>query len=93
MILKIGRNSNERIVPQISPEYIWEYIDKVTNAYAHNYEPPTLDQSIMVSTDVTYLTEADRWEVVGGKAHLTTLSGEDVCYLMNDSGKTIERLR
>ena len=95
MILKIGRNSNDAHGNNETPyqNYTWEYIEKVQNVVAKRYETPTLEQSTMDVTDVMYITETDKWEVVEGLAHSTTLSGSDVCYLMNDEGKTIERLR
>ena len=95
MIFKIGRT--ERTEHEFddghSSDYEWEYIERVCNARCkHHFETDSGTEGVLV-TAVSYVTETDRRDAVEGVAHATTLRGEDVCYLMNDSGKTIERLR
>ena len=95
MILKIARSEKDthEFNDGHSSDYIWEYIEKVCNVTCRKHVLPDSETPNRLVTEIGYVTEADRWDVVQGVAHSTTLSGEDVCYLMNDSGKTIERLR
>ena len=98
MILKIGRDSTDASTfdeskSQIS-DYSWEYIEKVCNVVSHAHLTPTPEGPDILCMEVTYFTEMmDGRQIADRAIHSTTLTGGDMCYLMNDNGKTIERIR
>lgn len=92
MILKFGRT------PELSngclKNWTWEYIEKVGNVIVNSHETPTIDSPDMCEvTDVMYYLDNPKIMDATGECHSTALSGSDCCYLMNDEGKTIERIR
>lgn len=97
MILKIGRNPSVPCGSNDNPSknWTWEYIEKVGNVVVNSHETPMINTPDMCEvTDVTYYV--DNPKIFGdcsGEVHSTALSGADVCYLMNDEGETIERIR
>jgi hypothetical protein len=96
MILKIGRNPS---VPCKSDEipvqnWIWEYVEKVSSVIVNSHETPMINTPDLCEvTDVSYFINSGKNAVDSEHVATTTLSGADVCYLMNDDGKTIERIR
>jgi hypothetical protein len=96
MILKIGRNSS---VPCKSDEvpaknWVWEYVEKVGNVIVNSHETPMINTPDLCEvTEVMYYLNSNKNTDDKGDCHSTTLSGADVCYLMNDEGRTIERIR
>ena len=92
MILKIGRSPE--LGNGVTKNWVWEYVEKVGNIVVHSHETPTINSPDMCDvTDVTYYVDNPKVADVSGEVHSTCLNGADCCYLMNDEGKTIERIR
>jgi len=90
MILKIGRNQKDNESSQ-AKDWTWEYTEKVGNVNVHSYDDPIQGKPVIM--DVMYYLDNPKILDATGECHSTTLSGSDVCYLMTDEGKTIERIR
>ena len=81
MILKIGRvPTEERILVSSNTE--WEFTENVGNVRHTSDETKPNKRPDM---HLVYY--------VGEECHATDLIEQDVCYLMTDEGKTIERIR
>ena len=83
MILKVGR------VPERNGEAdygsaVWQFTENVTR---FNFSQNSCGKDERASMNLTYY--------IGGSdlCHATGLEKEDTCFLMNDEGKTIERIR
>jgi hypothetical protein len=90
MILKFGRVPESGTATQDFKEPLWQYIEKVKNVIRVDDVAKPNERA---DTNMTYYVDVRDSSNSDGECHSTTLKGQDVCYLMNDEGKTIERIR
>lgn len=83
MILKVGRLTAPK-------NWIWNYISDIGSIIVHSNEQPTPNFPDKCEvTDITYFSNNTTIK----ECQSVSLSGLDCCYLMNDEGKTVERIR
>ena len=90
MILKFGRIPKIGSATQDFGEPCWQYIERVKNFIRVDDIARPSERADM---NITYYLDVRDCGDTEGECHSTTLTGQDVCYLMSDEGKTIEKIR
>ena len=91
MILKVGRAHPHEEDSDV--EYTWTFVEGITSLHKSTNKIVSKDEAcfLIYTSDCARNNFIDR-EMIDD-VHYVTLKTLDECYLMNDDGKTIERIR